>query len=765
MSENFTRDLNDVQRQAVQAGDGPVLVLAGPGSGKTRVLTHRVTHLIHERGVDPFTILAVTFTNKAAREMKERLAQMVGTEQAAALTVGTFHSICARFLRRDIVHLERERDFVIYDSDDQERLMRQTLRQLDLDEKKNPPRAILGRISNAKNRLISPEQFASEQQQHSSPGHRGYRDKIDAMCYERYQALLLQNNALDFDDLLMETVRLFREYPNVLAAYHHRYTHILVDEYQDTNHAQYFLVQQLAAKHRQLFVVGDEDQSIYGWRGANRENILRFEHDYPEAQIFLLEQNYRSTQAILDTARAIIRGEGKKKHIKNLWTENGSGETVVLIEGYDANDEAFRVSDEIVRLVRSGEYCASDCAVMYRINAQSRALEEAFVGYGLPYQIVGGTRFYERKEVRDVMAYLRLILNQADNVNLERIINVPRRSIGHQTTRALQAWANEQSISMYQAVQNLTTNGESSGFFTTRARNALRRFFTMMEGFIASRNQLDLPDLIDEVLATIGFRDMLMREYGEDEGLERWQNVQELRRVAGEYTYLPKEDQLRTFLEESALYADLDRMDTQTDAVTCITLHQAKGLEFPVVFLVGLEEGLIPHNRSMDDREKVEEERRLLYVGATRARQRLYLLYAFRRGMYGEETISQPSRFLASIPPSLIEPGGKKGGGKGGKKSSSTPGQGDDLKKSTGAPRPESTGTRGNNKSKAAGPPPSGGRTPQFQPGQRVHHKNYGEGVVVSSRVISGDEEVVVNFTTHGKKQLLAGFSYLKPVK
>ncbi len=738
--------LNPAQQRAVQATDGPVLVLAGPGSGKTRVLTHRIAYLIGEREVDPLNILAVTFTNKAAREMRERLEVLLGGSAAGDLTVGTFHSLCARFLRRDIAHLGRERDFVIYDADDQLRLMRRVLRDLRLDEKKNPPRAILGQISSAKNELVDAAEFARL--------NRSYRDEIVARCYERYQALLRESNALDFDDLLSETVRLFEEHPAVLERYRQRYRFLLVDEYQDTNRAQYVLVKQLAGPQRNVFAVGDDDQSIFLWRGADIRNILSFEEDYPDAQVILLEQNYRSTQAILDVAQSVIVGGGKRKHLKQLWTENAAGLQVSLREAYDQSEEARQVVDEIARLIASGDYTAGDMAVMYRTNAQSRTLEEALMLRGLPYQIVGGIRFYERKEVKDALAYLRLIHNPFDSVSLGRVLNVPARGIGARSEDELYRWAGDLGVPAFQALRELDTqDGTINSPFSARARGALLGFRHLIDGLIELNGSVTLAQLIDALYERLDLQAALLREHGEDEGEERWSNLVELRDAAHEYVNLPLESQLATFLEEVALVADLDTLDRDTDVVTCITLHQAKGLEYPVVFLVGLEEGLLPHSRSMDERDRLEEERRLLYVGMTRARQRLYLLHAFRRSTYGRTNVCDRSRFLADIPPDLIE--------KAASRPIATVDQSNMFTRRSEIGGSRATARARNERGRrrqVAGP----GEI-SFHPGQRVRHASFGEGMVVSSRLIEGDEEVTVTFPDR-ERRLLASFAKLEKV-
>ncbi|MGQ9548118.1 MAG: ATP-dependent helicase [Roseiflexus sp.] len=740
--------LNPAQQQAVTVDPGPVLVLAGPGSGKTRVLTHRVAYLIGAQGVDPHTILAVTFTNKAAREMRDRLDALIGAGQSAALTVGTFHSICARFLRRDIVHLGRERDFAIYDTDDQLRVMKRVLRDLNLDEKKHPPRALHAAISRAKNELISPSDYS----RHA----RSYFEEVTARCFARYQELLRDANALDFDDLLVETVRLFEQHPTVLERYQERYHFLLADEYQDTNRAQYVLLKHLAARHRNIFVVGDEDQSVYAFRGADIRNILSFEHDYPDAQVILLEQNYRSTQAILDVAQAVINRSAQRRCEKRLWTHNGSGAKVQVIEGYDQDEEAQLVAAEIARLLAGGAYQPGDIAIMYRTNAQSRAIEEALLVRQLRYVIVGGTRFYERKEIRDALAYLRLALNPFDDISLSRVLNWPPRSIGPRTQEELERRARAASVPLYVALQMLaaetdpSARGMPSTDLSARARNVLLGFLALIDEVITQRQRLPLGALMDWLFAQVGFREALQHEYGEEEAEDRWNNLMELRNVAENYVTLPLESQLPTFLEEVALVSDIDTLQEERDAITCMTLHQAKGLEFPVVFLVGLEEGLLPHARSIDDRDALDEERRLFYVGATRAKERLYLLYAFRRTVYGRAEITTPSRFLHDIPPDLLQRAPKREYATV-QQSSLFTGRaviGQERKQERAQPSRRSVS--------------DGQRDVAFFAGQKVRHAQFGEGIVVSSRLVEGDEEVTVAFVGKGVKRLLASFANLQ---
>ena len=764
MTSPLLEGLNPAQQQAVQVVNGPTLVLAGPGSGKTGVLTRRVAHLIGPAGIDPYNILAVTFTNKAAREMKTRIEDLIGGGRAAAVTAGTFHSICVRFLRRDVAHLGRERDFTIYDSDDQLRVMKRVLKELNLDEKKNPPRAIHGTISSAKNEFIDVTEFTKHA--------RTYYDEVVAKCYARYQALLREANAFDFDDLLVETVRLFEQSPQVLERYQERYHYILADEYQDTNRVQYLLLKQLAAKYRNLFVVGDEDQSVYAFRGADIRNIRQFEQDYPEATVIMLEQNYRSTQAILDVAQAVINRSGKRVRKKQLWTENDKGTLVVIQEGYDQDEEARLAAGEAARLIQSGEARPGEIAVMYRTNAQSRAVEEALIVQGLRYIIVGGTRFYERKEVKDALAYLRVALNPFDSISLTRVLNWPGRGIGQRSEDRLNDYAATLSVPVYTALQYMAepmpnrAEQEQTGVwaapFDARTTKLLLAFLALIDEIIVMREEKPLADLINFILTRVGFEDALKREYGEEEGRDRWANVAELQNVAVSYASLPQEAQLATFLEEVALVADVDDVKEERDAITCITLHQAKGLEYPIVFLLGLEEGLVPHSRSLDDAEALDEERRLFYVGATRAKQRLYMLYAFRRTSYGRTNIAQPSRFLADIPKQMVHQMPKRGYAD--ISQSSMFSQRSSVGGSVpGRAIPGRANQTMNSSNERNSPTPSAKPSVSaFFAGQKVRHATFGDGVVVSSKLVDGDEEVTVAFAGKGVKRLLASFARLE---
>ena len=707
--------LNSAQREAIQFIEGPVLVLAGPGSGKTRVLTQRVAYLVKECGCEPYRIMAVTFTNKAAREMKERLYHLLG-ERLRQLTIGTFHAICVRVLRREARHLDISPSFVIYDAADQLSLIRQALKDLDLDDKTYRPQAIQAAISRAKSELIGPDQYRP----------RTYWQEVASRVYQRYQELLAANSALDFDDLLMATACLFGEHEEVRSKYQRRYRYILVDEFQDTNMAQYELLKLLSDKHRNLFVVGDEDQSIYSWRGADFRNIQRFRNDYPEAKVVLLERNYRSTQIILDAAQSVI-ALNVHRTPKELYTDKGRGLAITVFEAYNEQEEGQYVVDEIQRLMAQGLCRPSDCAVMYRTNAQSRPIEDAFVWRGMPYKLVGATRFYERREIKDVLAYLRLIHNPYDNVSLARVINLPPRGIGSKTIAQLEKWAGEMGVTIYDALQVMRKRAGEEGAvpLSSRAQKALLGFATLLEGLIAAQGKLDLLELLDLTLARTGYADYV--QDGTEEGRDRWANIMELRTVAKEYLDLPAEAALTTFLEEVALVSDVDNLDEQVDAPTLLTLHMAKGLEFPVVFMVGMEEGIFPHNRSMDDPDQMEEERRLCYVGITRTKERLYLIHAFRRTLFGQSELGEPSRFIKDIPAHLIK--------------------GRQVAKVSEAPLERQPVLQA-----------------RFKAGDQVRHPKFGQGMVIESVVVGGDEEVTVAFEGQGLKRLLASFARLERI-
>lgn len=741
---DFLAGLNPQQQKAVTAIAGPVLVLAGPGSGKTRVLTHRVAYLVRQLGIEPWRVMAVTFTNKAAREMKDRLGEGTlgfSSRQLHSLTIGTFHAICARILRQEIERLgAQDRNFVIYDSSDQQALVRQALKDLDLSSDQWRPAPVHAAISKAKNELIAPQDFRTHT----------YWEEIAQRVYERYEELLRNNNALDFDDLLLKSYQLFSQFEEVLAQYQERYVHVLVDEFQDTNMVQYELVKLLAGRHRCLFAVADEDQSIYSWRGADYRNVLRFRDDFADHQLILLEQNYRSTKTILEAAKGVIRKNAHRVD-KDLYTERGQGPKVRIVEAYNEQEEANFVVDEISRLEARGELATtSDVAILYRTNAQSRVLEEAFIGRGMPYRLVRGTRFYERKEVKDILAYLRLIHNPDDGVSLERIINVPARGIGAKTVATLWTWAYRLGLSPWGALQLLldVEEGIEDGAavqnpFASRAQKTLLDFARLLNLLLAAREKLSLLELLDLTLARSGYRDYVRD--GTDEGESRWENLLELRSVAQEYNALSGPEALTLFLEDVALVSDVDALNGRESGPALLTLHMAKGLEFPVVFIVGLEEGIFPHSRSLQEPEEMEEERRLAYVGITRAKDRLYLIHAFRRRVFGAEQIGNPSRFLSDIPGELIE------------------GRPTRLERST-----EQFGTR------QVAQRVSGSRQAQrlqtarqaasarFSAGDRVRHNIFGEGTVIESQVTSDDEEVTVAFPGKGIKRLSTSFAPLE---
>ncbi len=740
--------LNPAQRDAVKIVDGPVLVLAGPGSGKTRVLTHRVAYLIHEVHISPHQILAVTFTNKAAREMRERLTKLVGEERVPDLTIGTFHATCARFLRRDGERLGLGRGFAIYDEDDQMSLMKRIVKEMNLDDKKYRPGAVLGAIGKAKNELIPPEEYVPPSYWHEAVGR----------AYKRYQQLLAENNAVDFDDLLMQTVRLFRENADLLGRYQERYRYLHVDEFQDTNIAQYVLMKLLADKYQNLFCVGDEDQSIYMWRGADYRNVLRFSDDFPNAHVTLLEQNYRSTQTILDVAQSVIR-KNTSRHKKKLWTENAQGVPITLREVYNEDEEAQFVVDEITRLTRQS-YHARDCAVFYRTNAQSRSLEDAFVRRGMPYQLVGSVRFYQRREVKDLLAYLRLINNPNDSVAFNRVLNVPPRGIGKKSVDELALWVDRLGVSPYAVLEMLKEQTKdaprssplAAEAFDARTRKALLPFLGILESLRDAQAEKNLVDLFDLIVLKTAY-EPYVRD-GTEEGEDRWGNVQELRKAIRKFSGAASDVALVQFLEEVALVADIDALKEDVDAPILMTLHTAKGLEFPVVFIVGLEEGLFPHSRSFEDPAQMEEERRLCYVGITRAKERLYLINAFRRAFYGSSEAGTPSRFLADIPRELIA-------GSSGRASRKEPVRTPARDRDT---EDDDKDTRRNFRA----PPPATRRRAQtqvdleFKAGDRVQHTLFGSGVVVSSKQSGTDEEVEVAFVGKGVKRLIARYAGLQ---
>jgi DNA helicase-2/ATP-dependent DNA helicase PcrA len=638
--ESILKNLNPAQLEAVRQTEGPLLVLAGAGSGKTRVLTHRIAYLMKERNVRPWNIFAVTFTNKAAGEMRERVSKLVG-HGFRELWLGTFHSMCARILRREAERLGYGTNFTIYDPEDQLSVIARVMKELGIGERETPPKMVRARIDGAKNEVVGPDEYDSYTASH-------YEAKV-AHIYHSYQTYLKEHNAFDFGDLIMQSVRLFQTDAQVLSRYQNHFQYVMVDEYQDTNHAQYVLVNQLSSTHRNLCVVGDDDQSIYGWRGADISNILDFEKDYPETTIIRLEQNYRSTKTILAAAGAVIACNRGRKG-KELWTENELGDRILLLEGYDERDEARlivdRIQDEIVSKARS----LKDVAVLYRTNVQSRVLEDRLRSSGIPYTIVGGLKFYERKEVKDILAYLKVLVNPRDAVSLKRILNVPRRGVGAITLNKLEAYAGENGLVLGEALERLDEiEGLSPG-----TRRTLGEFWEIMKKHAEMSRQEPADTLAKSLVEEVGYMEMLEAE-GTIESENRAENVKELLYAVSEYTSRSQDPTLAAYLADVALITDIDQWDDRADAVTLMTLHCAKGLEFPVVFITGLEEGLFPLSRSIDQPDEMEEERRLFYVGVTRTKEKLYMSLAGHRRRYSETLGSLPSRFLEEIPNELFE--------------------------------------------------------------------------------------------------------------
>jgi DNA helicase-2/ATP-dependent DNA helicase PcrA len=745
-SPDLLDGLNDVQRVAVLATDGPTLIVAGAGSGKTRVLTHRIAHLVKDKGVHPTSILAITFTNKAAREMQERLRLLVGPV-VKAMWVSTFHSACVRILRRSGARLGYRSTFTIYDEADAERLMREVCRQLDYDPKRLAPRAMRNAVSSAKDVLLGPEEFADKA--------FGWFDKKVAEAYRLYQRRLVESNAVDFDDLIMQTVRLFREHPDVLAEYQARFRYVLVDEFQDTNVAQYELLKLVCHAHRNLSVVGDGDQSIYAFRGATVRNILDFEADYPDAKVILLEQNYRSTQTILEAANAVIANNLERKP-KSLWTAIGSGHPIVRYQAENEHDEAAFVAQEVERLSDQG-VGYGQVVVFYRTNAQSRVLEEVFVKAGLPYKVVGGVKFYDRREVKDLLAYLRAVVNPLDTVSLRRVLNVPRRGIGETSERAVDRFAEEEGIPLGEALRRA---GEIPGLGARQARSAgdFVAILDELQAGVAEGRSVSV--LVQDAWTVSG----LMRELEADtsiEGQGRVENVRELQSVAEEYELREPEGGLGGFLESIALVTDADEVESGASSVTLMTLHTAKGLEYPVVFIVGLEENVFPHIRSIGEPRDLEEERRLAYVGITRARERLYLLSAWSRTLFGSTNYNLPSRFLKEVPEELVTvaPGAPRGARQAAAWGDTGPAFGAGRSSFGARPAP-SFGAAATPAGQLA-ESQRGALDLGLAPGDAVVHRQWGQGTV---RAVSGQGEramAEVDFPGLGRKRLLLRYAPL----
>ncbi len=696
---NILENLNPTQIKAVKHIKGPLLILAGAGSGKTRVLTHRIAYLIKKQGIDPNKILAITFTNKAANEMQERIERLIGFD-SRRMWIMTFHAACGRILRREIKRLGYTSNFSILDESDSVRLIRNCLIELDYDPKRYPPKSIKNQISSLKNELIDTETYQASAS--------SYFEKIVSCVYQLYQERLFANNSLDFDDLIMLTVNIFNLFPSVLETYQDRFEFILIDEYQDTNHSQYQLVQLLAKKHHNICVVGDDDQSVYRWRGADIRNILEFEKDFPEAKVIKLEQNYRSTKTILEAANNMVKFNIGRKP-KTLWTDNKQGEIIIGYSAETEHDEAFFIGSEIERLRSLEKRAHNEFSLFYRVNAQSRVLEDVFIRMGLPYRIVGGVKFYERQEIKDILAYLRIITNTNNDISLKRIINVPKRGIGKTTVQKLEASAKNANTSFKNAIDN----SQNMSIFSESTKKKLKKFTDLLNNLKKESQKRKLPDFIDYVTKKTGYLKSLKAEKTiESQG--RLENIQELIGAVHEFSEQDSAGDLEHFLERVSLISDIDYMNQSDDAITLMTLHNAKGLEFPVVFIVGLEEGIFPHIRSLTEKEELEEERRLCYVGITRAKDRLYLTQASRRNIYGNTTYNMKSRFLKEIPDHLIKNAGEI------------------LEKEPLA------------------------NCLDFTVGDKVIHKNFGRGQIIA---IGNDDTITVNFKSLGEKTLLLEYA------
>jgi DNA helicase-2/ATP-dependent DNA helicase PcrA len=740
--ESLLQGLNPVQREAVVHGEGPLLIVAGAGSGKTRVLTHRIAHLIRERGVSPFQLLAITFTNKAADEMRQRVAVLVGPV-AQRMWVSTFHSACVRILRRDATRLGYRSSFTIYDQADALRLTGYVIRDLGLDAKRFPPRAVHAVLSQAKNELVGVDAFGA--------GARSLFDRKLADVYAEYQRRLLAASAMDFDDLLMVTVELLRREPEVLAHYQERFLHVLVDEYQDTNRAQNELVLLLAQRHRNVCVVGDSDQSVYRFRGADVRNILEFENAFPDATVIVLEQNYRSTQTILDAANAVIANNAMRKP-KALWTEQVGGELISRYHAEDEHDEAAWVVHELARLHREEHMHWGEVALFYRANAQSRVLEEELVRQSVPYKLVGGTRFYDRREVKDLLAYVRAVVNPGDEVSFKRIVNLPKRGVGDTSIKRLDGWAGAHATTFGEAL----AHAEQAGV-TGRALGGISDLLALLGELRATVEHGDAQGrrspaaLLEAVLVGTGYAAELEAERTV-EAAGRLENIAELVGMAREY------DDLDTFLEAVSLVSDADELDDDESRVVLMTLHTAKGLEFPVVFMVGMEDGVFPHLRSLGEPDELEEERRLCYVGITRAQRRLYLTHAWCRTLWGATQYNPPSRFLREIPEELtrLTQGGPpaeayEGEGRGRAREAAAIGRGRDAVVEAALRRGRATPAR-----------TTGAENLALAVGQDVVHGKWGEGVVLEV-IGEGDKaEAVIRFPGVGEKRLLVAWAPLK---
>lgn len=721
---SLVKNMNTEQSEAVRTTEGPLLIMAGAGSGKTRVLTHRIAYLLDEKDVSPYNILAITFTNKAAKEMKARVEQLVG-EEAQVIWMSTFHSMCVRILRRDADRIGIERNFTIIDPTDQKSVIKDVLKNENIDSKRFEPRMFIGAISNLKNELKTPEDAQNEA--------NDYHSQMVATVYKGYQRQLSRNEALDFDDLIMTTINLFERVPEALEYYQNKFQYIHVDEYQDTNKAQYTLIKLLANKFKNLCVVGDSDQSIYGWRGADIQNILSFEEDYPNAKTIFLEQNYRSTKTILNAANEVIKNNTERKP-KGLWTANTGGDKINYYEATTERDEAEYVVKEIMKHQRNGKKY-SDMAILYRTNAQSRVLEETFMKSNIPYTMVGGQKFYDRKEIKDLLSYLRVIANSNDDISLQRIINVPKRGVGPSSVEKIQTYAVQNNISMFDALGEVDFIGLSK-----KVTQECISFYEMIQNLIKEQEFLEISEIVEEVLVKSGYRDMLDREQTL-ESRSRLENLDEFMSVPKDYEEnTPLEEQsLINFLTDLSLVADIDEADTES-GVTLMTMHSAKGLEFPIVFIMGMEESLFPHIRAIksDDDHEMEEERRICYVAITRAEETLYITNATTRMLFGRSQSNMPSRFLKEIPEDLME-------------------SHSGSKRQTIQPKEKPTQKRGFSKRTTSSKKQV--TSSDWKVGDKVTHKAWGEGMVSNVNEKNGSVELDIIFKSEGPKRLLAQFA------
>lgn len=721
---SLVKNMNTEQSEAVRTTEGPLLIMAGAGSGKTRVLTHRIAYLLDEKDVSPYNILAITFTNKAAKEMKARVEQLVG-EEAQVIWMSTFHSMCVRILRRDADRIGIERNFTIIDPTDQKSVIKDVLKNENIDSKRFEPRMFIGAISNLKNELKTPEDAQNEA--------NDYHSQMVATVYKGYQRQLSRNEALDFDDLIMTTINLFERVPEALEYYQNKFQYIHVDEYQDTNKAQYTLIKLLANKFKNLCVVGDSDQSIYGWRGADIQNILSFEEDYPNAKTIFLEQNYRSTKTILNAANEVIKNNTERKP-KGLWTANTGGDKINYYEATTERDEAEYVVKEIMKHQRNGKKY-SDMAILYRTNAQSRVLEETFMKSNIPYTMVGGQKFYDRKEIKDLLSYLRVIANSNDDISLQRIINVPKRGVGPSSVEKIQTYAVQNNISMFDALGEVDFIGLSK-----KVTQECISFYEMIQNLIKEQEFLEISEIVEEVLVKSGYRDMLDREQTL-ESRSRLENLDEFMSVPKDYEEnTPLEEQsLINFLTDLSLVADIDEADTES-GVTLMTMHSAKGLEFPIVFIMGMEESLFPHIRAIksDDDHEMEEERRICYVAITRAEETLYITNATTRMLFGRSQSNMPSRFLKEIPEDLME-------------------SHSGSKRQTIQPKAKPTQKRGFSKKTTSSKKQV--TSSDWKVGDKVTHKAWGEGMVSNVNEKNGSVELDIIFKSEGPKRLLAQFA------